>query len=389
MVSDIEDLFARRKKVNRLPKEISEDLNFLKAVKSISKKYDFEIEKTLCFIIQNKSKCIGLQFPEGLLNFSFLISTIIKTFCPYEVEIVILGDVSYGACCVDDYSAKQLGCDLLVHYGHSCLVPINQTLIKMLYVFVEISVSTKDLIQTIENNFKKEESLCLVSTIQFSSLLDDVKKDLIKKGFSVQIPQTKPLSKGEILGCTSPKVKDADVSIYFGDGRFHVESFIIANPKMKVFCYDPYTKKLTKETYDHKRMFSIRQKDIEETKKARVVGIVLSTLGRQGSLLVLKNILNTIGNKAKVIVVLMSQIRPEKLNKLLNVDSWVQIACPRLSIDWRESFIKPIITPYELSVVFDAVKWQEEYPMDYYSIESLGQWTVNNRKNTFVKNLIK
>jgi diphthamide biosynthesis enzyme Dph1/Dph2-like protein len=23
--------------------------------------------------------------------------------------------------CIDDYSAKALGCDLLVHYGHSCL----------------------------------------------------------------------------------------------------------------------------------------------------------------------------------------------------------------------------------------------------------------------------
>lgn len=38
-----------------------------------------------------------------------------------------MGDVTYGACCVDDFSAKALGADLLVHYGHSCLVPVDVT----------------------------------------------------------------------------------------------------------------------------------------------------------------------------------------------------------------------------------------------------------------------
>lgn len=40
---------------------------------------------------------------------------------------VILGDVTYGACCVDDYTALSLGCDMLVHYGHSCLGTPNGT----------------------------------------------------------------------------------------------------------------------------------------------------------------------------------------------------------------------------------------------------------------------
>jgi 2-(3-amino-3-carboxypropyl)histidine synthase len=33
-----------------------------------------------------------------------------------------MGDVTYGACCVDDFSAVALRCDFLLHYGHSCLV---------------------------------------------------------------------------------------------------------------------------------------------------------------------------------------------------------------------------------------------------------------------------
>ena len=36
------------------------------------------------------------------------------------------------------------------------------------------------------------------------------------------------------LGCTSPnEIQDADVLIYLGDGRFHLESAMIANPDIQ------------------------------------------------------------------------------------------------------------------------------------------------------------
>jgi len=53
--------------------------------------------------------------------------------------------------------------------------------------------------------------------------------------YSVKVPQEKPLSPGEILGCTSPKVSDADCLIYLGDGRFHLESIMIANPELEAY----------------------------------------------------------------------------------------------------------------------------------------------------------
>ncbi len=37
------------------------------------------------------------------------------------VSTIIMGDVTYGACCVDDFTARALGADFMVHYGHSCL----------------------------------------------------------------------------------------------------------------------------------------------------------------------------------------------------------------------------------------------------------------------------
>lgn len=61
----------------------------------------------------------------------------------------ILGDVTYGACCIDDFSAAALGADFLVHYGHSCLVPVDVTKVPCMYIFVDIKIDTQHLIESI------------------------------------------------------------------------------------------------------------------------------------------------------------------------------------------------------------------------------------------------
>lgn len=218
-----------------------------------------------------------------------------------SAQTVILGDVTYGACCIDDYTAIALGCDMLVHYGHSCLVPIDATRIRTLYIFVEISIDSDHLAKTIRRNFPSEREtfvrdvvhatdsstnggvdvpigtviggqrrikegresrgeieleqdtqmptpskrthLALVSTIQFAAALNQLKEDLsISAGetpplgnsgdktvdqpsaivpyspsqdldtgtYEITVPRSKPLSPGEILGCTAPKLNDVD-----------------------------------------------------------------------------------------------------------------------------------------------------------------------------------
>lgn len=47
--------------------------------------------------------------------FACLISDILEKFTPCET--IILSDVTYGACCIDDIASKELEADFLVHYG--------------------------------------------------------------------------------------------------------------------------------------------------------------------------------------------------------------------------------------------------------------------------------
>jgi 2-(3-amino-3-carboxypropyl)histidine synthase len=182
--------------------------------------------------------------------------------------------------------------------------------------------------------------LALVSTIQFVAALQQLKEDLSVEypsmepfvpqqnlvtssaetsvaapaqatpklwtgAYDAMIPRSKPLSPGEILGCTSPRLgRDVDALVYLGDGRFHLESIMISNPNVPAFRYDPYSKKLTRERYDHTLMRAVRADAVRTARKSiepreiagsasegkpgvqassPLWGVVLGTLGRQGN----------------------------------------------------------------------------------------------------------
>lgn len=56
------------------------------------------------------------------------------------------------------------------------------------------------------------------------------------------------------------------------------------------------------------------------------------------------------------IVVLLSEIFPQKLKQFGSaVGAWVQVACPRLSIDWGGAFYKPLLTPYECTAALKGI----------------------------------
>lgn len=304
-----------------------------------------------------------------------------------------MGDVTYGACCVDDFTAKALGADLLVHYGHSCLIPIDQTEgIKVLYIFVDIKIDALHFIESVKLNFPPTKKLAFVSTIQFVSTLHSVAKELRESGYTIFVPQSKPLSPGEVLGCTAPRLPPDHSLVYLGDGRFHLEAAMIANPGAPAFKYDPYDKKFTQEFYEHKQMRFNRKKAIETSLSAQTFGIILGTLGRQGSTKVMEFIRDRLKHyKKDSVLILLSEIFPTKLELFQNIDAFVQIACPRLSIDWGTAFNKPLLTPFELAVTLGDSIWRldapenldvnnmESYPMDFYAAKSLGKWTPNHK----------
>jgi 2-(3-amino-3-carboxypropyl)histidine synthase len=197
------------KRPNQIPDSIL--TNPLLAIKKqlLPNNYNFEIEKTLWRIQETQAKRIGLQFPEGLQMFACILCDILKSLSEIE-DCIVLADIVFGACCVEDLTASELNLDLLIHYGHSCLIPINETCMKTLYVFVDIQINVDDLVKTLIHNFADESKpVALVSTVQFVEGVYKAKQVLLDKGFKhFNIPQAKPRTTGELLGCTSPNIKE-------------------------------------------------------------------------------------------------------------------------------------------------------------------------------------
>ncbi|KAG8590174.1 hypothetical protein GDO81_006666 [Engystomops pustulosus] len=197
-------------------------------------------------------------------------------------------------------------------------------------------------------------SWCIMGTAASAAVQD------LRPEYKVLVPQSKPLSPGEVLGCTSPRLESS----------------------VDAVVYDPYSKVFSREYYDHSTMQKNRGNAISSAAGAKTWGLILGTLGRQGSPKILEHLesrLQALG--CRYVRLLLSEIFPNKLKLFPEVEAWIQVACPRLSIDWGTAFPKPLLTPYEASVALREAEWQKTYPMDFYSNQSLGPWTVNHESH--------
>lgn len=87
------------------------NVNLCKTIAILPAHYNFEIQKTLHRIdtlakeLGHDELTVSLQFPEGLMLFACIISDILTAFAKPKLQTVILGDVTYGACCIDDIAS--------------------------------------------------------------------------------------------------------------------------------------------------------------------------------------------------------------------------------------------------------------------------------------------
>jgi 2-(3-amino-3-carboxypropyl)histidine synthase len=118
------------------------------------------------------------------------------------------------------------------------------TRIKVMYIFVEISFDCSHLLKCMESAFSSNQKIAVMGTVQFTSVLHALLSILEEKKspLNITMPQARPLSMGETLGCTALLLHDCDILVFVADGRFHLEAAMIRNPSVKAFRYDPYSK---------------------------------------------------------------------------------------------------------------------------------------------------
>lgn len=100
-----------------------------------------------------------MQFPDGLIPFSNVILTAIQEKCR-DTELFILGDTSYGSCCVDEVAAAHIDAEAIIHLGHACLSKVVR--LPIFYIFPSLNIQPNELAKEVESKCSDKTQQILV-----------------------------------------------------------------------------------------------------------------------------------------------------------------------------------------------------------------------------------
>ena len=261
--------------------------------------YNFECFKLIFRLNNFKIKKVLLQFPEGLQKYGMLINNFLKNISIQSKKFLISSRTVFGACCAEDFLGKFIGACIVLHYGHSCLFPILECTVPMMYVFLEIKFNYNFITDTIKEDIKfLKFNFVLFSTIQFVSILKNIKINLETLKRHVNIYSNKPLSPGEVLGCTCLRIDNVSNIIFIGEGRFHLEATIISNSLCRFLQFNPFSQNFSVSDFKALVVYTKRKKEILKSIFGKVnIGLIIGTLGRQGNNSIIKKMQELICKK--------------------------------------------------------------------------------------------
>ncbi|XP_072306664.1 2-(3-amino-3-carboxypropyl)histidine synthase subunit 2 [Eucyclogobius newberryi] len=372
-------------------------LNTAAAVDKLEELY--QISQTCDFITKHHFEKIALQFPNNLLVDSVAVSAEIERNT--KAKVYILGDTSYGSCCVDEVAAEHVGADSIVHYGSSCLSPSKR--LPLMYVFEKRAIDVEKCAAAFKELYPDSQShILLLFDVNYVHAIRDLRTALQADYPNLTVSDL--VCEGETCYSHShvkrkqnpPSDQENDQSVYqFGRqfslnsglsikdyGVFYIgqEGATLTNFMMTwsgcTFCsFDPSTSTGRVESVKINRALMKRCYAIERAKDAAVVGILVGTLGVADYLTLipqLKDAIHKAGKKCYMFA--MGKLNVPKLANFLEIDIFVLIACPENSLLDSSEFYKPIVTPFEMEVACNPNReWSGEYVTDFRHLLPGGQ----------------
>jgi len=165
--------------------------------------------------------------------------------------------------------------------------------------------------------------------------------------------------------------KDEDVSkysiLYIGSESLTLTNLMYSFQSCTFYTYNPANQEAEKERVNINKMLMKRYYKIEKAKDARIVGILVGTLGVANYMEILnrlKSLIKKAGKKTYVFIV--GKINVAKLANFMEVDVFVLIACAENSLLDSSEFYKPVVTPFEMEVACNTDReWTGDYPTDF------------------------
>ncbi|MEM2341540.1 MAG: diphthamide biosynthesis enzyme Dph2 [Candidatus Bathyarchaeia archaeon] len=326
--------------------------------------FDLEEDRVRNEIIKRGASRVLVQLPEGLKLAASEIASIIEATGALPI---ISADPCYGACDLAIDEATAISADLIIHYGHSEVEHFSQrTNTPIIYIEAKAKtcIDFKKIVEDSLRYLEPWESIGLTTTVQHAHLINEAKDILKNAGKKVYIGHEPGLKyPGQVLGCDYRNAKVisnmVEAFLFIGGGLFHAIGLFLSTMKTTI-AIDPFEGKIQRVDDYAKRVIKRRWADISEAMRVKkwgiIIGLKTGQFNFETSLKIMKDLKNS---GREVILLAMKEITPEALLEFPTIESYVNTACPRVSLYETQKFPKPVLTPKETYVALGKISWED------------------------------
>ncbi|KAI9841337.1 MAG: Diphthamide biosynthesis protein 2 [Sclerophora amabilis] len=301
-------------------------------------------------------------------------------------KLYILGDTSYGSCCVDEIAAEHVDADVVVHYGRSCLSPTSR--LPVIYVFTVQKLSLDPVVQAFKNVFPdRKERVILMADVTHVSHVPSLGTALTDDGYSC-IYQT------SVVNSPASPIPNRSVPEMIRTGEhglreyclFHISEppasllLTLSSRLSSIYFYPTNAQSpvVSSSSLKASTSLALRRRYALLTSLATVpiFGILINTLSVKNYLHIVDHVKGQIaaaGKKSYTFVV--GKVNAAKIANFSEVGGWVIIGCWESSLVENAEFWKPVITPFELelSLQGDGERiWSGEWRSDFNDLLQSG-----------------
>lgn len=381
----------------------------------------YEVDRTVAEIKKGKWRRIALQFPDSMLPdaptvfeqlsrrlhespstnpggtgndppFSTFGNPIPTTEESSPEKLFILGDTSYGACCVDEIAAEHVNADVVVHYGRACLSPTAR--LPVIHIFTKQPLAIDSVIEAFESIYQDHtRPVVLMSDVTYASHLHEIGTKLSRQGYSsiftadILHDPASPLPNR-----TVPEGVETDPQKLRGWHLFHISSppdsllLTLSSRVSSVHVYSTACASTTecKAVSVPSTSVALRRRYalLTSVSTVPIFGILINTLSVKNYLHIVSHVQSSIsaaGKKSYTFVV--GKINAAKVANFSEIGAWVVIGCWESSLVDSKDFWKPILTPFELELALASDEeriWSGEWKSDFQSVlEEASRQSVN------------
>jgi len=273
---------------------------------------------------------IFIQYPEGL---QLRIQDISRRLKENKFEVILCLEPTHGACDIRDTEAERLGCDVILHIGHTDFGVKSE--IPVVYWDYSIVVDPLPILEKEIKKIERFKRIGLVTTVQFVKAMKKVQEHLKKMGKEVYLHKSLKYP-GQLLGCNvdaAKKIEDmVDCFLYVGAGKFHPLG-VALEVKKPVFSLDLEKKEIYNLAMEKIKWLKKKTWHEAKLKDAKKVGIIISWKKGQNKIIEAMKLKKELEGKGKEVYILAFDRMTKGKMEGLKFDCLINLACPRLDED--------------------------------------------------------